>query len=236
MPCGEPVRSFVAKLPSVQITRGSISSIWRIRCGLQASISSGCGSRLSGGRHFRTFAIKQSLRERPISSKSWSSSLPALPTKGLPCWSSWKPGASPTNMRSASALPVPNTTVVRVPSASGHFWQSGELAVELDELFAALLGGGSQRAGIVGRETDVTEGGNRPPGADTLLTACPNGGRYPSREWTGQLEVEDSQNHPRPALCPGRCSRRGPHRRARAHDGRAPRGTCQPAAPGTGGM
>src|SRR5690348_7517574 len=53
---------------------------------------------------------------------SVSSSLPAWPTKGLPCWSSWKPGASPTNIRSASGSPIPKTTWVR-PSASRHVVQ-----------------------------------------------------------------------------------------------------------------
>ena len=53
-PAGEEL---VAKLPSVAITFGSISSIWRKRCGSHASISSGCGSRLPGGRHLRTFAM-----------------------------------------------------------------------------------------------------------------------------------------------------------------------------------
>src|SRR5688572_29665246 len=44
---------------------------------------------------------------------SFSSSFPAAPTNGIPCWSSWKPGASPTNIRSAVGLPAPKTTCVR---------------------------------------------------------------------------------------------------------------------------
>src|SRR5215203_3112475 len=44
---------------------------------------------------------------------SFSSSFPAWPTNGTPCLSSWKPGASPTNIRSAFGLPAPNTTCVR---------------------------------------------------------------------------------------------------------------------------
>src|SRR3954470_5287767 len=51
-----------------------------------------------------------------------SSSFPAWPTKGLPSWSSWKPGASPTNIRSESGSPAPKTTCVR-PSLSRHFVQ-----------------------------------------------------------------------------------------------------------------
>src|SRR5215212_770301 len=54
---------------------------------------------------------------------SWSSSFPAAPTNGTPCLSSWKPGASPTNMRSAAGSPDPNTTCVR-PPASGQRVQS----------------------------------------------------------------------------------------------------------------
>src|SRR4051794_37225217 len=63
-----------------------------------------------------------SSRDRPISSSSFESSWPAAPTNGTPCLSSWKPGASPTNIRSASGEPAPNTTCVR-PRASAHFVQ-----------------------------------------------------------------------------------------------------------------
>ena len=56
IPTGLPESSFVAKLPSVATTFGRISSICRKRWLSQASISSGCGSRLPGGRHLRTFA------------------------------------------------------------------------------------------------------------------------------------------------------------------------------------
>src|SRR6266511_6344191 len=41
--------------------------------------------------------------------RSW----PEGPTKGRPCRSSWKPGASPTNISSACGLPSPKTTWVR---------------------------------------------------------------------------------------------------------------------------
>src|SRR5262245_46947677 len=46
---------------------------------------------------------------------SLSSSLPAWPANGIPCWSSWNPGASPTNIRSAFGFPAPKTTWVRPP-------------------------------------------------------------------------------------------------------------------------
>ena len=68
--------------------------------------------------------MKTSLRDRPISSSSVSSSRPAWPTNGSPWRSSLAPGASPTNIRSASALPEPNTTVWRVEASCGHFVQS----------------------------------------------------------------------------------------------------------------
>src|SRR5262245_29366564 len=49
---------------------------------------------------------------------SWSSSFPAAPTNGTPCLSSWKPGASPTNIRSAPGSPEPKTTCVRPPASA----------------------------------------------------------------------------------------------------------------------
>ena len=76
--------SLVAKLPSVTITRGRISASWRSSHGAHASISSGCGSRLPGGRHFTTFAMYTSARVSPMPSMSWVSSCPARPTNGSP--------------------------------------------------------------------------------------------------------------------------------------------------------
>jgi hypothetical protein len=68
--------------------------------------------------------MKTSERDSPISSSSLSSSRPAWPTNGRPCLSSFTPGASPTNINSASALPAPNTTDVRVAASCGHFVQA----------------------------------------------------------------------------------------------------------------
>src|SRR6266436_4047750 len=62
-----------------------------------------------------------------MSASSWSSSLPAAPTNGTPCLSSWKPGASPTNIRSAAGKPDPKTTCVR-PLASAHLVQPATLS------------------------------------------------------------------------------------------------------------
>src|SRR4051812_21975378 len=117
MPVSLPLSCFVAWLPSVAITFGRISSTWRKRYGSQASFSSGTGSRLPGGRHLSTLQTNTSARVSPMPASSPSSSFPAWPTNGTPCLSSWKPGASPTNIRSACGLPAPNTTCVR-PCAS----------------------------------------------------------------------------------------------------------------------
>src|SRR5438093_9472820 len=73
-------------------------------------------------RHLRTFAMYTSSRVRPMPASSCSSSFPAAPTNGTPCLSSWKPGASPTNMRSEFGSPEPKTTCVR-PPASAHLVQ-----------------------------------------------------------------------------------------------------------------
>src|SRR5512135_1230724 len=45
----------------------------------------------------------------------------------MPCLSSWKPGASPTNIRSACGFPAPKTTCVR-PCASRHRVQEAAAA------------------------------------------------------------------------------------------------------------
>src|SRR4051794_38290938 len=58
-------------------------------------------------------------RSIPISPSSVSSNWPAWPTNGLPWRSSFLPGASPTNISSASALPIPKTRFVRL-AASGQ--------------------------------------------------------------------------------------------------------------------
>ena len=66
MPVGSPRSSFVAKLPERaddrrldQLDLAAAGSRW------QCSISVGCGSRLPGGRHLRTLAMKTSLAREP---------------------------------------------------------------------------------------------------------------------------------------------------------------------------
>src|SRR5688500_2412127 len=76
-----------------------------------------------------------SVRDKPIPFSSFSSSLPAWPTNGTPFASSWNPGASPTNIRSACGSPEPKTTCVRVaasgqrvqPRVSSRYWASVSL-------------------------------------------------------------------------------------------------------------
>ena len=104
-----------AKRPMATISLGSISSIWRIRCGAHLRTSSGSGLRLPGGRHFRTLAIYTfSPRFRPIAASILSSSRPACPTKGSPSRSSSAPGASPISSQSACSSPTPSTVCLRV--------------------------------------------------------------------------------------------------------------------------
>src|SRR5689334_15878240 len=93
---------------------------------------------------------------------SLSSSFPAWPTNGMPCLSSWNPGASPTNIRSASGSPTPKTTCVR-PSARRHFvqpptWRANasssfsgwSVAAATASAATAAATGGSSEAGLPG--------------------------------------------------------------------------------------
>ena len=99
--------------PSVTTRAGCRISSWRCRNGAQAAISSGSGSRLSGGRHFTTFVMKTSSRRQPTWPRRRTSSSPARPTNGRPWRSSLKPGPSPTNITSVSGWPSPGTAFVR---------------------------------------------------------------------------------------------------------------------------
>src|SRR5439155_1160748 len=75
----------------------------------QAATSSGSGSRFSGGRCRTTFVMNTFRRSRPIPARSSSRNWPAAPTNGLPCTSSWYPGASPRKNRPDSPVPSPGT-------------------------------------------------------------------------------------------------------------------------------
>src|SRR5258706_8036288 len=52
------------------------------------------------------------------------SNCPAFPTNGSPASSSSAPGASPTNINSASTLPTPKTTFLRDDAKCAHFMHS----------------------------------------------------------------------------------------------------------------
>ena len=56
------------------------------------------------------------------------SNWPALPTNGSPALSSSAPGASPTNIKSAEALPTPNTTFLREDTRLGHCVQANTIS------------------------------------------------------------------------------------------------------------
>src|SRR5262249_42586589 len=123
-----------------RIPGGSISASRRSSHGAHASISSGCGSRLPGGRHFTTFAMYTSSRVKPIPSMSWVSSWPARPTNGSPFRSSCSPGPSPTNMRLASARPTPNTTCVRPPASLQSAHVDDAAATSASDVPASVAG------------------------------------------------------------------------------------------------
>ncbi len=76
------------------------------------------------GRHLRTLAMYTSARDKAIASIILVSNWPAKPTKGSPCRSSSAPGASPTNINSASGFPTPKTTGGRVRASTGHLVQT----------------------------------------------------------------------------------------------------------------
>ena len=109
-----------------EVARGSRSPAARsARSGARGTASrprsppaAGRGCRAAGD--LRMLAMKTSSRLIPISSSSSLSSWPARPTNGRPWRSSSAPGASPTNIRSASALPAPKTDLGARPACSGQ--------------------------------------------------------------------------------------------------------------------
>src|ERR1043165_7085900 len=77
------------------------------------------------------------------------SNSPALPTNGSPCASSSAPGASPTNISSASILPTPKTTDFREVARCGHFTQASTFSRNSANAAAFVVGssGGNTGAG-----------------------------------------------------------------------------------------
>src|SRR5438094_1550514 len=96
---------------------------------------------------------------------SLSSSLPAWPTNGIPCLSSWKPGASPTNIRSAFGSPEPKTTCVR-PPASGHFVQPETTSAKARSSSARVSSVTAATGSAATAAATTTESAGLPGGAD----------------------------------------------------------------------
>ena len=78
-----------------------------------AFISSGVGFRFCGGLHFSMFAMYMFSLFSPTFSSSLSRFFPAAPQNGIPCSSSFFPGASPIKSISALGFPPPITMFVQ---------------------------------------------------------------------------------------------------------------------------
>ncbi len=98
------------------------------------------------------------------------SSCPAFPTNGSPCKSSSSPGASPTNISSASGLPTPKTTCVRVAARCGHRVQTKRGTAHRGQLlrFARSSGTGMGAKSI---DAGGTGKGATARAADSILKA-----------------------------------------------------------------
>ena len=115
-----PERSLVAKLPSVHTSAGRISGIWRNRWGSQdADLGRAAGSRLPGGRHLRTLAMKTSSRRSPIPSRRLVSSLPDCAHERDALAVLVVAGGLAHEHHVGVGSPLPTTTWVR-PSLSGQ--------------------------------------------------------------------------------------------------------------------
>src|SRR5689334_17046460 len=93
------------------------------------------------------------------------SNCPALPTNGSPCASSSAPGASPTNIRSASGLPTPKTVWVREFARCGHLTHAQTRSLMLARVLALSWEGcarganaGKGRLSRAGGESSATIG------------------------------------------------------------------------------
>src|SRR5262249_37552329 len=159
----------------------------------------GGGAGARGGGLWRPLGRYRSSRHRPTPASSPSSSFPAWPTKGTPCLSSWKPGASPTNIRSARGLPAPKTTCVR-PSASLQRVQAAVAVAYASSASIAVTG-----TALTGASLRGTPDGHdaRPPAAarrvhldlvaGSLAEECPPHGRV-GRDAadSGDLDLEST--------------------------------------------
>ena len=179
--------------------------------------AAGRGCRAAGT--CRTLATKTSPRVEPDLAEQLSSSgRPGRRTAG-PARPRCAPGASPTNIRSASALPEPKTTVWRVCGELRAAGAARRLVEDGLELLAALLGGAHRPAvyrpgGSAGCADAATPGyasehgvaTGRHPGADRStqsITHPPLPSRYLMRELDRIAIVGAAASAPR---CAARCA------------------------------
>ena len=121
MPVGSPRSSFVAKFPSVQITRGSISSTWREQVVLAGVDLGRLRVAVAGRPALQDVRDEDVVARQPDLAEELVEQLARLADERAgPGGPRCAPGASPTNIRSASALPEPKTTVVRVAASCGQ--------------------------------------------------------------------------------------------------------------------
>ena len=139
---GSPRSSFVAKLPSVQTTRGAISSSWRNRYSWQFSISCGSGSRLPGGRQRRT------LRDEDVAARQPDLARAACRAAGRPGRRTGRPACprwrrAPRRRTSGRRRRCPSRTRPSCASAAscGQRVQSRACLPDRLELLAPLLRG-----------------------------------------------------------------------------------------------
>ena len=140
--------------------------------------------------------LRATARSRPAAGRAAARPGPRRAAPGGPRGG---PGASPTNIRSASALPFPKTTLVR-PCVQRAARAAGSLPVERDEVLAPLgCGTGLHRP-------KPRRAQRRRPGtaetADAVSLSAPAATRPP--EWTGrrmnseQQRITDARGRPRP--------------------------------------
>ncbi|SPM44805.1 Uncharacterised protein [Orientia tsutsugamushi] len=99
-----------AVLPTKIINLGLTIAMCFSTNGLQITNSSDVGLRLAGGRQNTVLVIYTFLvRDKLMDCNILSSNLPLSPQKGIPCLSSFCPGASPISIIGADGIPSPNT-------------------------------------------------------------------------------------------------------------------------------
>ena len=118
--------------PARSCAAGSPSS-----SGSRTAAGRGC----RGGRHIEVFCDEHVLAREPDLAQQRVEQPPGLADERQALLVLVGPGASPTNIRSASALPAPKTTVFRVAASCGQRVQSRASSSTRLELLAALVCG-----------------------------------------------------------------------------------------------